>query len=152
MMISWRAPEFVYYKKDVGWYWLIAIIAILILAVSLWQKNFLFAVFIVLAAGTLITWGKRQPQQLTIELNDEGLMIGKEFHPKEKFSHFYLKKEEAAWDKLIMKTKSKISPYLIVPLPRQKFDSVKKYCLNFWTEMEEFNEPLVDQLGDFLKF
>ena len=39
--IEWQAPAFRYYPKDVSWYWLSFIIAILIMAFAIWQNNFL---------------------------------------------------------------------------------------------------------------
>lgn len=150
-MIHWRAPEFIYHKKDISWYWLVVIIAVVVFAISLWQKNFLFAVFTVIAAGTLLAWGMREPRQLMFELTEEGLHIGKEFYQRDTFSHFHLIKNQGEWDKLILQTKSKISPYFVLPVPREKFDSIKKYCLNFWTETE-IEESFIDQLGDFFRF
>ena len=40
---TWEAPEFEYREKEVSWYWISIIAAALIIAFSVWEKDFLFA-------------------------------------------------------------------------------------------------------------
>ena len=40
--IEWEAPEFLYRHKTVFWYWISAIIAVIIFAFAWWQKNIFF--------------------------------------------------------------------------------------------------------------
>ena len=82
MDIIWKAPEFNYYEKDRKWYWLTMGLSLLILAFAIWQKNFLFAFFIVAAETLLISWGNRKPGLMDFKLTDKGLHIGeKKFYP-----------------------------------------------------------------------
>ncbi|MDP3892652.1 hypothetical protein, partial [Nocardioides sp.] len=66
--IEWRAPEFYYREKGVSWYWLSIIAAIVILSVSVWQKNFLFAVFVVIAEILMLVWAGRKPREISFSL------------------------------------------------------------------------------------
>ncbi len=52
--INWEAPEFEYREKDVSWYWISIIAAAAIIAFSVWQRNFLFGFFIVIAEMLVI--------------------------------------------------------------------------------------------------
>ena len=150
-MIKWQAPEYYYHEKDVSWYWLVVILAIVITAIALWQRNFLFAVFTVIASGTLLAWGYRKPSLIDFELNDQGLKIDENFHSKDSFSNFSIIKESDEWGKLLLKKKSKISNILAIPIPSNEFDKVKQYCLNFWTEAE-LKESMIDDISNLLKF
>lgn len=150
-MIQWKALEHSYHEKDISWYWLVIIFAILIAALAIWQGNFLFAVFTVIAAVTVIAWGKREPDLIDFELDNDGLKIGNKFYPKENFNHFSIKITGSEWDKLLLKKKSKLSQPLWLPIPHFEFDNIKKYCLNFWTE-EEYKESLLDVLSDYFRF
>ena len=47
--IIWQAPEFRYRHKDESWYWLTIMATAVLFLISLWQKNFLFAIFAVIA-------------------------------------------------------------------------------------------------------
>lgn len=150
-MIKWQAPEYHYHEKDVSWYWLVIILAIIITAIALWQRNFLFAVFTIIAGIVLLVWGHKKPSLIDFELNDQGLKIGESFYSKDSFSDFYLIKEGGEWDKLLLKKKTKISSVLTIPTPKSEFDNIKKYCLNFWTEAE-LKESMVDDISSLLKF
>src|SRR3989344_6499487 len=150
-MIKWQAPEYHYYEKDINWYWLVIILAIIITAIALWQRNFLFAVFTVIASITLLVWGYRKPCIIDFELNDQGLKIDEQFYSKDSFGNFYIIKQNSEWDKLLLKKKAKISSILSIPIPQNEFDKIKQYCLNFWTEAE-LKESMVDDIFNLLKF
>jgi len=74
--MTWEAPEFEYYEKDVSWYWITIIIAALIIAFSVWERNFLFGLFIVIAEILVIMWGNQKPRMVAFTLNENGLEIG----------------------------------------------------------------------------
>ena len=74
--IMWQAPEFEYREKGVSWYWVSIIIAACIIAFSVWQHNFLFGLFIIIAEILVITWGNREPATLDFQLSDEHIAIG----------------------------------------------------------------------------
>ncbi len=87
--ISWSAPEYHYYEKGPRWYWGLIAIAAIIVVIALFQKNFLFAIFTVLAAILLGIWGTRTPRTFTFTLSEAGLDIGgKKFYPFDAFSGF----------------------------------------------------------------
>lgn len=68
--IKWQAPEYEYREKTVSWYWISIVVAALVIAFSVWQKNFLFGFFIVIAEMLFIVWGNRTPDgQLHAERN-----------------------------------------------------------------------------------
>jgi hypothetical protein len=73
--IKWEAPEFEYREKGVSWYWLSIIIAAIIVAFSVWQKNFLFGLFIVLAEVLFIVWGNRVPRTVEFAANENGITV-----------------------------------------------------------------------------
>ena len=151
MTIKWRAPEYSYFEKDISWYWLVVIVAIIVVAVSLWQRNFLFAVFTILAALILIIWGYKKPAMVEFELNERGLEINSGFYSKDRFKEFAIRKENEDYDKLMLIGKSRFSRYLVLPVPKSKLDEIKKCCLNFWAETE-YKESLIDELANFIRF
>lgn len=150
-MIKWSAPEFTYHDKDVSWYWLVAVIAAIVTTVALWQNNFLFAVFAVIAAITLIAWGRRQPELVDFELSGDGCTVSGMLYPKERFDAFAIQSSGGQWDRLILRKKSKFRQRLVLPVPHDQIDSVKKQCLNLWEETE-LPASLVDELSDFFRF
>ncbi len=73
--IKWQAPEYQYHEKDVSWYWISIIIAALVIGFSIWEKNFLFGLFVVIAEMLFIVWGSRVPRTVNFEATDTTLTI-----------------------------------------------------------------------------
>lgn len=149
--MHWSAPEYSYHNKDVAWYAAVFGIAVGLVLLALWQRNFLFVVFIIVAAITLMAWGRRQPAIIEFELSNAGLRIGGEQFAKESFNGFYLKNFGKDWSRLYLKKSGKLSNYLVLLLPKNIFDMVRNSCLNHWAEIER-QESLVDTLADFFGF
>lgn len=80
--LSWQAPEFEHRPKTVSWYWATILISILLIALAVWQKNYFFAVFLVLAELMMLIWGSFEPPMVAFSLNQRGLTIGaSKFYP-----------------------------------------------------------------------
>src|ERR1700739_3361867 len=76
--ITWQAREYDYPEKSVSWYWISIIISVLILGLAVWQKNFLFGFFIVVAEVLILSWANRTPPLIDFKLDEKGLLIGTE--------------------------------------------------------------------------
>ena len=74
--ITWQAPEFQYREKGVSWYWLSIIVVAAIIAFAIWQRNFLFGVFMVIAEILLIVWANAVPKVFDFSLTENDLAIG----------------------------------------------------------------------------
>jgi hypothetical protein len=145
--IRWKAPEFEYYHKDVSWYWLTIILSLLVVALAIWQRNFLFAVFAVIAEVLIIFWGRRRPQKIEFQLNDKGLAIGdKTFYPYGGFLGFAFGENEVIFQK-----KNRFSPYLKVSVEESKSGEIKKLLSRYLPEIE-YEESLVDHIAKILRF
>lgn len=146
-MLKWSAPEYEYNPKDISWYWLLVIAVIIIVAISLWQKNFLFAIFMLIAVPVLFFWGRREPRLMELELDNKGLHIDKEFLPYENFEGFAIEEE------LLFKKKGRLNPYLRLSLPEddQEKSAIKKHLAGFLPEIE-YKGSLVDAISKLLKF
>lgn len=144
-MIKWRAPEYEYHEKDVSWYWLAIIFVIILVGLSLWQKNLLFAIFVLIAGAVVIFWGRREPRELEFKLEEKGLYIDKKFIAYEILDGFAVKED------LLLKKKSRLRPYLKLPLPDSQKEAAKKHLLPLLPEIE-YQESLAEALAKFLKF
>lgn len=87
--IRWEAPEFEHRPKTAGWYWATIAVAIVLLAIAVWQKNYLFGLFVVLAEIMLIVWAAEVPPRVRFELTERGLAVGKrKFYPLRELKSF----------------------------------------------------------------
>ena len=71
--LVWEAPEFEYHDKGPSWYWITTLVAVLLVAFAVYQKNYGFAIFIVLCEVMLLVWAGKEPRMVTFRLTDQEL-------------------------------------------------------------------------------
>jgi len=145
-MIKWSAPEFEYFKKTDWWYWSLIVVAIVLSLVALWQKNFLFLIFIVIAAVIISLLAKERPRDIDFELERRGLLIDKKLYEYKTFSSFALNDHS-----LQLKNKGRWRPHLTIPIPEGQQEMIKNHLLDFLPEVE-YNESAIDVLSRLLRF
>ena len=142
--IIWQAPEFKYRDKDISWYWMTIIIASLLVLISLWQRNFLFAIFTIIAEIMLMFWANEFPKDLQFKIDKNGIHIGKiKSYSYEEISGFHIIEGEDGAGELILKTKNKIHPYIKILLANEDTQKVKDYLKPHLSEMD-YEESLSD--------
>ena len=150
--IKWRAPEFEYREKTMSWYWLSIAGAALLLGVAVWQKNFLLAVFIVLAEILFLFWGNREPELLDFVLSDKGFAIGtNKFYPYSEIKDFGVGEVEGEWGVVVFTFSRSFRPVMQVIVPKTNLPDLQK-SLKLFLPQVEVQETITDALERFLKF
>ncbi len=96
--IRWSAPEFEHRPKTAAWYWTTIIVAVVMLAFSLWKSTqadtntapyLLFGVFVIVGEILVIVWGAAEPPIVHFELTEKGLKVGeRRFYPMRELQSF----------------------------------------------------------------
>jgi len=150
--ITWHAPEFKYRYKDISWYWLSFAVAGVLILLSLWQKNLLFIIFIIIAESMIIIWANRFPKELRFKLDKKGVYIDKiNFYPYEELDGFHILENEDEDSDLILKTDSKIHPYIKIMISSEDIEEIKSFLQNYLEEVE-YEESFVDRVENLLGF
>jgi len=152
--IRWSAPEYHYYRKDVSWYWLVIIVTIVLTALALWQKNFLFAVFIILASVLTIAWGRREPNVIDFTLSEKGLDVGnRKFYAYENLSGFAIipAPEDPELEELVIKHKSRLTGWMKIIIAGQRKEQIKNLLSRHLPEIE-YQESLTEHIARILRF
>lgn len=149
--IEWSAPEFEYREKGISWYWLSVIIAILMLAFAISQKNFLFAFFIVVAEILTLVWGNKEPAILTFKTDEKGISAGENFYNWSEFQTFSVNEDIEGWNELSFRFKNSLKPNLKIKVPQSKLVELQKNISALLPQIEE--EPsFIDSLEKLIKF
>ena len=151
--IGWESREFEYRPKDVSWYWVSIIIAVLLVAFSVWQRNFLFGVFILIAEILILVWGNRKPRSVACLLNEKGLAIGDEkVYIYEEIENFSAREDLGdAWAEVSLHFKKRLKPKFTVSVPKEKLEDVRKTLRMFLEEIPA-ESSLLDIFERFLRF
>ena len=80
--LTWQAPEFEHRPKTALWYWVTVGIAVVLLILAIWQRNFAFAAFIVVGEILVMAFGSREPKTISYSVSQEGFRAAEEpVHP-----------------------------------------------------------------------
>lgn len=150
--ISWEAPEFEYREKSLGWYWLSMLAAAAVLGFAIFEKNFLFGVFVIIAEILVLVWANRAPDTVVFTLTDKGLAAGETtFYALGDIERFGIADSGKTWSVFVLSLKRPIRPAARVNVPNEKVPAVRNALRSAIPE-EEIKESLTDALEKFLKF
>jgi hypothetical protein len=130
--ISWQASEAVHHEKDVTWFIGVIVVAVLLLALSIFVvKSWTFTGLIVVMAVAVGVIGTRPPRVLQYQLSAQSLRINEKQFSLHDFRAFGIMQEDAL--------------YSVVLIPHKRFmPSVNVYF------PAENGEEIVDVFGEVL--
>jgi hypothetical protein len=150
--ITWEAPEFEYRDKGVSWYWLSIIIAAIIVAFSVWTRNFLFGFFIIIAEMLFIVWGNKAPRTITFKMNDVNVEIDEhKIYPLKEFESWSADASGGEWIEMLFNFRSRLKTPLRILVPETKLEEVRANLKAILKEVE-YQQTLLDSIEKLLRF
>ena len=113
---------------------------------ALWQHNFLFFVFALIATGLMLSWGMRRPRHFDFKLDREGVHIDGRVYPYREFDGFAVGTEV-----LQLSTKSPFRPRFSVIIPEEQEEAIHLHLLAFLPEVD-YDESFIEALSRMLRF
>ena len=150
-ILSWRAPEHQHTERGTDWYWALGIIALSSAITAIIFSNLLFALLIVIAAGTLGIVAHHKPEEVDFELSNRGLSIGAdEFYPYDHMFAFWVGGGEKPT--LLIDTPRFMTPDLVIPIEDVDPDIVREILLEQGVPEVPLRESLYYKIMEFLGF
>jgi len=142
--IRWHGNENRGARKDVLWQAGAVGLALILLTIALVQHNFFFAIFVVLAAALMIARSRRKPETLEFSVTDKGIGIGKsQFYPYDNLEWFAARERGEKEGELVVKRNTTFSPYVKIPVERERLEAVKTLVREHLEE-GEYEPSLLD--------
>ncbi|RMD61754.1 hypothetical protein D6833_07835, partial [Candidatus Parcubacteria bacterium] len=135
-----------------GWYWGAIVILALLIALAIWQHNFLFALFLFVAGFLILFWGQQKPRMVTFSLTQEAFSFLHHSYPYHSLDHFGIVETDEEWPRLLIHRKHYIQPILSVHIPHDRVEEIRAFLKRFLREKEEMEPPLSDLFEKFLRF
>ncbi len=91
-LLTWSIPTHEHREREFSFFvWIIAGMIILLLF-SIWQKNFLFGIFVILATGTVLFLSLQHPETHEFSLTPSHIIFGnyQDEHSYDELSHFHI--------------------------------------------------------------
>lgn len=151
-LIQWTFPEFTQYQRSKVWYFWAIVITFFLLFYAIFTINFLFAVIIVIAAITLITKYRSEPNNITFKIIEDGIELENRFHPWETIEDFYIIYRPPEIANLYFDFKAVTKPRLTIPLQNQNPLKIKELLAQYIDEdLEKEEEPISEAISRILK-
>ncbi|PIR04757.1 MAG: hypothetical protein COV57_02690 [Candidatus Liptonbacteria bacterium CG11_big_fil_rev_8_21_14_0_20_35_14] len=137
--IEFMSPEFEFFEKDIIWYAVSIFVSTIIVLFAIWQKNVLFAVFIVIAESILLFFGNDQPRSFKITADKTGLEIGPKFYSWNQLESFSIghEKNETHSDLHFYKV-NQLGLKLHLDIENKDVARIKSFLHNYLTEVEHY--------------
>ena len=148
--IIWEAPEYIHEKKDPNWYWALGIISVGLVVISIFLKNPLFAIIIVIGAFTIGLFAARKPDNVEFEITTTGIRANNQLYIFDSLKSFRIVEfEDGA--QLLLKSKKAIMPVTVLILPQDAVDIVRNQLL-FTLNEEDISESVAQTIFNRLGF
>ena len=134
--ISWHVQTHAHYERSADWYWALGILAVGGAAVSIYFSNILFALILLVGAGSIGALVARGPREHTVALDKRGISMDGTLYPYQSIKSFWVEPHTET-PRLFLTTGSLLHPHIIVPLDSAAHGAeVRSHLLQFAEEIE----------------
>ncbi len=149
---KWQAPEYEHYEKDVSWYWISLTAAVILVFLAIWLRNFLFALFLVIAWPVIVSLAHRTPEMMDFEMDEDGLRVGEDKYIRfREIKGYDINPYNEDYAELVLKTGSHINQFLRIRVPAGQRKKMEKYLFEILPR-EEYPESFAESVAKILKF
>lgn len=134
--ISWHVDSHEHTERSNDWYWGLALITLAAVGISIFLGNYLFAVILLLGAGSLGTVAMRGPREHEVRLSQRGLSLDGTLYRWSAVESFWV--EQHADPHLLITTQGVLHPQLVIPLlDPNRARNVREYLRRIIKEEEQ---------------
>jgi hypothetical protein len=151
-LMSWQAPEFIYYEKSRRWYVVAVLIFAALIAYAIYERSFVMAITFVIAGGIFYYFAQKKPAQLDIVVTDAGIKYHDRFFPYEDLNGFWITYEPPDLKILTFSTRFLMVPKLSIILTQQDPVELRKILIEELPEDKKLEENAVDAFSRRISF
>lgn len=151
IFFSWEAPEFLEHERDLKWYISAGILALGLLAYSLYTKDWFFVVVIIILIIILSHHLRVKPKIRTYGIARTGIYVDKRFYSYDQIHSFWIVYQPPVKTINILFSKGYLPP-LTIQLEDQDPVLIKNILKKFIPEQEKRGESFWDKTLRILKF
>lgn len=150
-IISWEAPEYKHYEKNLAWYITLSAIAVLVIGYELLQGDIFAAIVMLILAGFVWFFSRQRPKQITISLTHKGIHLDNLQIPFRQIRHFWIVNNQRH-KTLNLETTAYLNNLLVLELESQDPETLRQFLLQVLPEHEKTEETFSQKITHHLKF
>ncbi len=147
-ILRWSAYEHEHIPRGSDWFWALGIVAVCAAVVAILFHDILFAILVLLAAGTLAMLANVPPDLVEFELSDRGIRVGDTMHRFEEVISFWVEDHGVERPLLLVDTTKIMAPNLIIPIEHIDPRQVRAF-LKERVEEVPMREPFAHKILEF---
>jgi hypothetical protein len=151
VLLSWQAPEFVYYEKDTKWFVYGGLVLLFLIAAAAVLQQWLMIVVILALAAVIVQHARREPRTLEYKITEHGVETGEKFHPYNELKSFWIIYNPPVKTLYIESTK-RLIPQIQVQLADQDPTQIRQALHSRIPEQEKRTEDWLDSFGRLIRF
>ncbi len=148
---SWETNEFEFKEKRKDWYWIVGIIAVILIVIAIIFQNYLFAFLIGIGSFLMLTLASKKPLVLPVEVSNHGILIYDEMYEYNSLFQFWITQDKDGNNKLLLLSNRKISPIVALNIDKSIDPmELRSYLLEFIDEQEmkeSFMDIIINKIG-----
>lgn len=149
-VFSWSAPEFVSYTKTSSWFLIITAVALVLIGLFTWQKNWTAVGVVVAAALALMLQAQTKPKTLQCSLYRSGIVIDDKVYPYDSLKSFWIAFSDHPFVRFSQIRR--LSSNIHMPISEEDPEQVRLFLSKFLPEDENSGEDISDTIQRWLKF
>src|SRR3989344_2382916 len=131
-IIEWQSREHHVDKKSTDWYWGLGIIATGAGVLAFYFGNWIFGIFIILAALVIGLLSYRETKIVPIKISVEGIIFGKSFFPFSSYISFWIEEDHVHGARILLRSKNRMLPLSVIPIDEEvDLDDLRDIIDNF---------------------
>ena len=147
VLAEWTVPEFIKYKRTLGWFIIAGGLAVILLVHALATRNFLFAIIILIITAIVYLHERRQPDDIEFMILEGGVVLGDKYYPYKELTGFWLIYEPPV-KLLYLGVNQTLRKELPIHLENQNPLVIRKLLLNYVDEdLEREDESTEEALA-----
>lgn len=171
ILASWQFPEHIKHERSVKWYVFFFLVLAIIILLSIFglditlfkisgqafsltfdKGNYLFIVLIVLFLILYFYYERKEIENMSIFLTEDGVVINNKLIEYKSLDHFYLVYFPPKVKNLYLQPKNLLKPIIIVPLEDENPIEVREILLRYLKEdLEKEEMPASESLSKIFK-
>ena len=149
--LRWSAYEHEHIERGSEWFWALGVVALCIALTSILFHNALFAILILVAAGTIAMLANIPPDIIEFEVSERGVRVGRELHRYDEIIAFWVEDEADGPPMLLVDTTKFMAPNLIIPIETVAPSELRAFLKEHADEVP-MKEPLAHKVLEFFGF
>lgn len=148
----WEAPAFEFHSRGPVWYFIMAIVSVLLIAYAVYTANFLFAFIILLIAILVLLVGNKKPKSVLIQIGENGMVFDGQLLLWQDVDNFSIVYQPPVTKRLYIEQRSALRPRTHVLLEDEDPIALREFLRRHINENFDLQyEPISDTLARLLK-